>query len=214
MTFQKIGGIAAWAEALCYIIGFAIFLVLLDAPGNRGPSDNLIFLMQNKTLILLTMSIIYILASLILLVLVLALHERLKSETPARMQVATAIGVIWVGVVVASGMIFVVGAESAAKLYAIDPERAATIWLTINIVQEGLGGGIELLGGVWVFIISWAALKSGKLSKPLIGFGFLIGIAGILTVAPSLGDFVEVFGLSQILWFIWIGAVMFRSDKI
>lgn len=213
ITFQKVGGLAAWAEALCYIIGFAIFVIFLDFPSSVKPVDNLIFLIDNKALILSAMSLIYIFASLVLLVLVLALHERLKKEAPALMQVATATGLIWAGVVVASGMIFIVGAESVIKLYANDPERAATIWLAIGIVQDGLGGGIELLGGVWIFIVSWAALHGDRLSKPLNWFGLLIGIAGILTVVPALGAFVGVFGLSQIVWFIWIGTVMLISGK-
>lgn len=212
-TFQKIGGLAAITEALCYIIGFAIFVFFLDFPSGLDPVQSLVFLIENKALILSAMAIIYVFASLVLLVVVLALHERLKPEAPALMQVATAIGLIWAGVVVASGMVFIVGAEDVVNLYASDPERAATIWLTIGIVQDGLGGGIELLGGVWIFILSWAALRSGKLSKPLNWFGFFIGIAGILTVVPALHGLVEVFGLSQIVWFIWLGIIMLKTKK-
>ena len=128
------------------------------------------------------------------------------------MQVATAIG-INSGTVVASGMIFTVGAESVIKLYASDPERAATLWMAVGIVQDGLGGGTELLGGVWIFIISWTAMRGGHLSKPLNWFGLLIGIAGILSVVPAWGIFVDIFGLSQIVWFIWIGAIMIFSAE-
>lgn len=212
-TFQKVGGLAAWAQALCYIIGFTIFVLFLEFPNGVDPVQSVVFLIDNKTLLLSAMSLIYIFASLILVVLVLALHDKLKTATPALMQVATAMGLIWAGVVIASGMIFIVGAESVVKLYAVDPERAATIWLTIGIVQEGLGGGIELVGGVWIFIISWAALRSGNFSKLLNGLGLFIGIAGILTIIPSLGVFVEVFGLCQIVWFIWLGSIMLITKK-
>lgn len=212
-TFQKAGALAAWAEALCYIIGFVIFIFFLDFPGFGKPIESVVFLIANKALILSAMSIIYIFASLALLVLVLALHERLKEDAPSLMQVATAIGVIWVGVVVASGMIFTTGAESVINLYATDPERAATLWMSVGLIQDGLGGGTEFLGGVWMFLISWTALRSGKLSKPLNGLGGLIGIAGILSVVPSWSIFVDIFGLSQIVWFIWIGVVMLFSVK-
>lgn len=213
MNFQKAGALAAWAEALCYIIGFVIFIFFLDFPGFEKPIESVVFLIANKALILSAMSIIYIFASLALLVLVLALHERLKADAPSLMQVATAIGVIWVGVVVASGMIFTTGAESVINLYATDPERAATLWMSVGLIQDGLGGGTEFLGGVWILLISWTALRSGKLSKPLNGLGGLIGIAGILSVVPSWSIFVDIFGLSQIVWFIWIGAVMLFSAE-
>lgn len=213
-NYQKMGGLAALAEALCYIIGFAIFVFLLDIPGNSRPVENVEFLIDNRILIISTMSIIYIFAALILTVLVLALHDRLKTLSPIMMQVATAIGLIWAGVVVASGMIFNVGAESVISIYASDPERAATLWLAVGIVQNGLGGGIELLGGVWILIISWTGLKSGIYPKFLNYFGIIIGCAGILSVAPAWGVFVEIFGLSQIIWFIWLGMVMLRDETV
>lgn len=212
-TFQKAGALAAWAEALCYIIGFVIFIFFLEAPGFAKPIESVDFLIANKALILSAISIIYIFAALALLVLVLALHERLKANAPSLMQVATAIGVIWVGVVVASGMIFTTGAESVIKLYATDPDRAATLWISVGLIQNGLGGGTEFLGGVWILLISWTALRGGKLSKPLNVLGGLIGVVGILSIVPSWSIFVDIFGLSQILWFIWVGAVMLFSAK-
>lgn len=212
--FQKTGALAAWAEALCYIIGFVIFIFFLDFPGFAEPVENVVFLIANKTLILSAMSIIYIFAGLALLVLVLALHEMLKTQAQSLMQVATAIGVIWVGVVVASGMIFTTGAESVIKLYATDPERAATLWMAVGLIQDGLGGGTELLGGVWILLISWVALRGGLLTRALNGLGLIIGIAGVLSIVPSWSIFVDIFGLSQIVWFIWIGMAMMRSLKL
>lgn len=213
-NYQKMGGLAALAEALCYIIGFAIFVFLLDIPSNSNPVENVEFLIDNRILIISTMSIIYIFAALVLAVLVLALHDRLKTLSPIMMQVATAIGLIWAGVVVASGMIFNVGAESVISIYASDPERAATLWLAVGIIQDGLGGGIELLGGVWILIISWTGLKNGIYPKFLNYFGIIIGCAGILSVAPAWDVFVEIFGLSQIVWFIWLGTIMLRDKTV
>ena len=115
------GGLAALAEALCYIIGFAIFVFILDFPVNSTPVESVEFLIENRILILSTMSIIYILAALVLTVLVLALHDRMKENSPIAMQVATAVGLIWAGIVVASGMIFNVGADSVISIFALTP---------------------------------------------------------------------------------------------
>ncbi len=210
-NYQKMGGLAALAEALCYIIGFTIFVFFLDFPSSSDAVENVEFLIDNKILIMSTMSIIYIFAALVLAVLVLALHDRLKTKSPIMMQVATSIGLIWAGVVVASGMIFNVGMEGVISVYASDPERAATLWLAVGIIQDGLGGGIELLGGVWILIISWTGLKSGIYPKFLNYLGIVIGCAGVLSVAPAWEIFVEIFGLSQIVWFIWLGTIMLRD---
>ncbi|WND02011.1 DUF4386 family protein [Temperatibacter marinus] len=212
-AFQKIGGLAAWGQALCYIIGFTIFIFFLDFPSSDKPLEAINFLIDNKMLILSAMTIIYILAALILLILVLALHEKLKSDNPLLMQISTATGLIWAGVVVASGMIFTVGAESVIKVYEYDPDRAATLWIAVGIIQNGLGGGTEFLGGVWILLISWVAYKGDHLSKALNWLGFGIGIIGIASVVPSLSFFVDIFGLSQIIWFLWLGTVMLFTAK-
>ena len=42
--------------------------------------------------------------------------------------------------------------------------------------------------------------------------GVAIGVAGILTVVPPLGEMGGlIFGLGQIVWFAWLGIVMLRS---
>jgi hypothetical protein len=41
----------------------------------------------------------------------------------------------------------------------------------------------------------------------------LVGAVGILSIIPGLTDLLTgVFGLSQIIWFIWLGIVLLRSN--
>lgn len=206
--FQKIGGAGALIEAACYIIGFGVFIFFLNPPSYLEPVKSVQFLIDNEALMLSAMTIIYVFAGLVLLVLVLALHERLKAAMPMMMATATSLGVIWVGIVIASGMIFITGSQSVIGLYPTDPERAGTIWLTVGVIQDALGGGIELVGGVWILLISLVAMPGGELPKPLNYLGILLGMAGILSVVPLFVDMVAVFGLGQILWFIWAGIIM------
>ena len=65
---------------------------------------------------------------------------------------------------------------------------------------------------MWVLLVSLVALKAVVLSRKLNYLGCLVGIAGIATVYPE-ETFTEVFGLSQIIWFIWLGLVILRSDS-
>jgi hypothetical protein len=40
----------------------------------------------------------------------------------------------------------------------------------------------------------------------------LVGTAGLITIIPSLGEIGGmVFGLTQIVWFAWLGIVMLRN---
>ena len=77
----------------------------------------------------------------------------------------------------------------------------------------GLGGSNEVIGGIWILLVSWAALQSGQLPRVLNYLGVAIGVAGIISVVPALAElFIIIFALGQIVWFIWLGIVMLRSS--
>ncbi|MCP5099621.1 MAG: hypothetical protein GY943_29050, partial [Chloroflexi bacterium] len=66
---------------------------------------------------------------------------------------------------------------------------------------------------LWILLVSWAALRGGVFSKALNYLGMGIGVAGILTVVPALEVLTDVFGLTQIVWFVWLGIIMLRSSS-
>ena len=78
---------------------------------------------------------------------------------------------------------------------------------------DGLGGGIEVVGGLWVLLVSWAALWARGLPRALNYLGMVIGVSGLLTVVPVLEVLGAVFGLGLIVWFAWLGIVMLRSSR-
>ena len=86
-------------------------------------------------------------------------------------------------------------------------------WQGIETVANGLGNGNgEILGGLWALLVSLAALRAGGLPKGLNILGLLVGAVGILSIVPGLTDMmVGIFGLSQIIWFVWLGMVLLRS---
>jgi hypothetical protein len=80
-------------------------------------------------------------------------------------------------------------------------------------VFGGLGGANEAIGGIWILLIGWSALRTGELSKVLNYLGVVIGVAGIISIVPALGElFIYIFALGQIVWFIWLGIVLLRSN--
>ena len=149
----------------------------------------------------------------ILSVLVLAIHQRLKSKSQFLSNLTSIFGLVWVGLVIASGMIANIGLNSVLDIGVNEPENAMLIWSSISIVSEGLGGGNEIVGGIWVLLISTIAIKENFFTKPLNILGIIVGIAGILTIYP-LEIFTEIFGISQIIWFLWIGISMIRKPEI
>jgi len=117
-----------------------------------------------------------------------------------------------VGLVIASGMVSNIGLAVALELSVQQPEQAMTLWRTINAVVEGLGGGNEIVGGLWVLLLSIAALNGKALPTTLNYLGLFVGVVGILTIYPA-DIFTEIFGISQIVWFSWLGVVLLTSRK-
>jgi len=209
-TLQKFGGFAALYAGVAYIVGMLGFLLVVGWP--EDPVQQVVVLVNNQVSQHILYVIVYQVWAIFLVVLTLALYERLKVDSPTMMQTATAIGIIWATVVIASGMIFNIGMDNVVNLYGKDPTQATTVWLVIASVCDGLGGGNEILGGLWMLLISWSASQAGGLPKALNYLGIVVGAAGILSALPGLGDMGLIFGLVQIVWFIWLGIVLLRSN--
>lgn len=213
-NLQKAGGIAALFETLAYVVGFGVMATLLNPANTEGWSSaqKLAFVLERKALFHTWTIFIYVAFGIALVVLAVALHERLRDRAPDVMKVATPFGLIWGGLVIASGMVASVGLETVAAIHARDAAQATSTWVVIDAIQNGLGGGVELVGGVWVLLISAASFQSSEYPKGLRYLGIVVGLAGVLTVVPMLKDLAMVFGISQILWFAWIGVAMLRRS--
>jgi hypothetical protein len=209
---QKIGGVSAIFQAIIYVSAFVFFGAFWKFPTDADSVQTFAFLAENQVILSIVNLIMYVLFGIFLAVLVLAINERLKSNTPTLSQIASIFGVVWVGLVIASGMIANIGLSAVVELSTKEPEQAMTVWRAIYSVVEGLGGGNEVVGGLWVLLLSFAALKGDELSKRLNYLGLFVGIVGILTVYPA-EVLTEIFGVSQIVWFSWLGAVMLASSK-
>jgi hypothetical protein len=212
-TLQKSGGLAALYLALAYLIGMVLFLVVLDYPGITDPAQKVALLIEKPMVIFATNLLMYVFFGVVLTVLSLALYDRLKSGAPASMQVATVIGIIWAGSLIASGMVLNAGIDPVVTLYATDPAQAALRWQGFESVASGLGNGNgEILGGLWTLLVSIAALRTGGLPKGLNMLGLLVGAVGIISIFPGLTDLVGIFGLGQLIWFVWLGIVLLRGN--
>lgn len=213
-NLQKLGGFAALYLAAAYLTGIVLFLFVLDYPSITEPAQKVALLVDKQMVIYITNMLMYVIFGIVLVVLTLALYERLNSASPALIRTATAIGIIWAGALIASGMVANAGIAPVVALYGKDPAQAALTWLAIESVADGLGGANgEILGGLFTLFVSWAALQVGGLPKGLGYLGILVGAVGIISIVPGLGDLPALFGMSQILWFIWLGIVLLRQSS-
>lgn len=214
--FQKIGGIAGLIAAGTYLFGIGLLIGVLEPAGYGLDGKDMVaqarFLTENQLIMYVWNLVIWILNAIVLVVLALAIHDRLKQKVPAFSQVATSFALIWAGLILASGMLSNITLGTVSALYATDPVQAGTLLQSLSAVEEGLGGGNELAGGLWVLILSWGALRAKELSIPLNYFGILIGISGLSTLVPAVAPITgAIFGLGFIGWFAWAGFCLLRN---
>ena len=209
-TFQKVAGVSSLLQALIYISAFIFFGAFWQYPVSADAAIKLAYLAENQLVLSVVYLVMYVLFGVLLAVLVIALHHRLKEKMPMLSQLSAVFGVIWVGLVIASGMLVNIGLASV--LATSDSESAMTLWHMIKVIVEGIGGGNEVVGGLWVLLLSVAALKADELNKGTNYLGLFVGSAGLLTLYPA-EVFTEIFGLSQIVWFIALGVNLLLSKS-
>jgi hypothetical protein len=212
---QRNGGLAALVEAATFVIGIVMFVTVVSdyTSGDQTPSESVAFLVDNQVALYIWNLVIFIVFGIALVPLVLALYERLKTGSPALAQLSAAFDLIWGGLVLAAGMVTNIGIGTVADLYDNDPARAETVWSALDSVQNGLGGGNEIAGGLWVLLVSVAAFRTAALPRALNYLGAISGVAGLITIIPPLEAVGAVFGLGLIVWFTWLGTILLRGTR-
>lgn len=210
----QLGGLSGIVAAITFIFGFALFVTVFEplVSGELSATETIEFMIEHQTLIYIWNLVIYVLFGIVQAVLTLALADRLKINRPAMAQITLALGLIWSGLVIASGMVSNIGAAAVIELYATEPTQAGTIWTAIDTVRIGLGGGNEIVGGLWVLLVSLAGFRNAALPKALNILGIIVGLAGIVTLVPMLTEVGAIFGLGIIVWYIWVGVVLLRKQ--
>jgi hypothetical protein len=208
---QRAGGVAALYLAAAYLVAMPYFLIVVDFQSLVGSAQKVAALVAHQNSMYVMYLVTYVVFGIVLAALALALWKRLAGS-PSIAAVGGAVGLIWACMLVASGLVFNYGASAVIELYDKSPAQAVSAWQAIEPVAEGLESAQgELLGGLWVLLVSLAALRTACLPKALNWLGILTGTAGIASVIPVLLNARLVFGMLQIVWFIWVGIVMFRT---
>lgn len=212
-NIQKLGGLSSFYLAFAYMVGILIFLVVLDYVNIEEPAEKVNLLITHTCTIYASNLLMYVLFGFVLLVFVKALYDRLCKGSPQLAFFASTVGIIWAGLLIASGMVSNAGIEPTVQLYAKDPLQAAQFWLSIETVANGLGGANgEILGGLMTLLFSFAAIRAGSFSRGLHYLGIVVGAIGIISTVPGMHDMAGLFALSQIVWFIWIGVALLKED--
>lgn len=214
-ALQRWGGLASWVVAATYVIGFAAMIIHFVPAGFTSavsdPAASLAFLLDHQTSLYAWYFVLYLVGGVALVVLALGVHDRIARSQPALSTVTAGFGLIWAGHLLASGMVALMAQRAVAQLATSEPERVESAWVTLSVIQDAVGGGIELVGATWLLLVSAAALRARLFSRGLTVVGLVIGVAGLLTVVPAAAEpAAAVFGLGLIVWFVQAGLELRR----
>ena len=173
-----------------YLIVMGLFFTVLSPFADRSLEIGqfVAFAADKQPLVFIWNLTAYIINGIFLVILILALHDRLKDGSPALVQTATVFGLIWAVLVFAAGLIDIHSQGAVIDLYGRDPAQAATFKLVVDTVVLGINTSDRLAGGLWILLISWAALRSGGLPRALNYLGLLIGVASLVSTATPVAQ--------------------------
>ena len=215
MNSNQLAGTASMLMALIYVCAFVYFGAMVSFPASNEADAVMAFVTQNVNALWIAYFTIYVIFGVLLAVVVIAIDDILSScvnQTQSRLlRMGTLFGKIWVCLVIASGMIATIGMSHAVSITAVSNEEAYRLWGVVSMLVESLGGGNELVGGVWVLLTSITALKQRMFGNTVNYTGCFVGLAGIATIYPA-EVFTEIFGITQIIWFIAIGVSLIKRS--
>lgn len=199
-SFKKLAVISAVYSGLSYIGGIFVYLQLLKYDSATSASEQLNIISSNPILVHITTLHIYVIFSFGIILLATYLYLKLKNEQPILGLLSLITGVLWATILIASG--FISMAVTTLLMDGTATSDLAVAWQTIDIISNALGGGNELIGGVFTGLLSLAMYKarySGVVTSIL---GALVFIGGTISALPYLADIgIGIFVISQILWF-------------
>lgn len=213
MHLRQFGGLAALLVAAASLVGLLIHRAVLVPGGYGNPAnDILVVLGTNGDALYLREMVEYVVRGLLLVVLAVALEVRLRPFSPNLARVALVFGVIWVSLLIISGLVASVTPALVLEQAALNREYAIDLYTSLTAIVAGLHTGDIVLGGLWLALISYAALRAG-LSRLLSYFGMAVGVAGLCPIAPPLiAPGSTVFTVGSIAWFICVGVVLLLRE--
>jgi len=198
--FKKLAAISAVYGGLSYIGGIFVYLQLLKYDSVSTAGEQLSIIGNNPVLVHITTLHIYVIFSFGIILLATYLYLKLKDQQQVLGLFSLVSGVIWSTLLIASG--FITMGVTALLMNGTPVSELAAAWQAIDIVSNALGGGNELIGGVFTGLVSLALYKAHYSSLATSLLGTVVFIGGIISALPYLADVgIGIFVISQILWF-------------
>ena len=205
---QRIGAYAALVQGILFIVLLILFAVVL--PGQGVTSLSQIGTDAAKAAavapILAVISLIVLYDSASVLLVVLALYDRMQAGAPTRMRYAVAGSTIASALFLGQAMLGIVGGRMLGGV--TDASLIGPANLAFGLISQSLLSAAVFAASVSSLIWAWAALATKNLPSTLSYVVLLGGVAGIVAIFVDPVQLVQ-FALLAI-WSLWLGYVLMR----
>jgi hypothetical protein len=208
---QKLGGMGALLQAAFFAALLILDLLVLPGPGTlNNPAKALPFAANSPLLTIL--SLIYVPLFFGIILVSLALYDRLQVGSPGLVRFATVAGLISAVLFLARAMIGFTALAQLTQLYPNNPTGAGAAYIALRFIVSGLNVAAVFAVGWAILLASWAALRTGRLSRPLSSLGLLAGTVGILSSVIPYGGLIGA--AITLVWALWLAAVLLLPQPI
>lgn len=195
------GGLAAFICAFCYLFGLVFYLLVF--PEALAPEKAVATFLAHNTLYEVWIIMVYLVFGISMLYLSFEFNRYYPS-----FRFGYALAIVWATMLLASGSIALIGIRAVADKPM--GQEAASLWEVLGIIQNALGGGIELVAGLWCAFTAKEIYKGQKLLGLM---GFITAALGVLTIFSVFKDWVAVFGLLQLCFFVVLGFWLIKGTN-
>ncbi len=211
LSIQKWGGITALLQAVLSLLYLIILIGLQGGPELFSSAARVSAEVHSPGRI--AFRLITLLFSLTIVVLAMALRDRLHEGAPNRTRLMVVAACIASAIFVLDAMISAYAGPGLADLAAQDLAQARSLTSVVDWVLNGMAGGYVFMVGSMAVLAGWAAISTGKLPRPL---GWLLVPAGVVSILVTLLQFAfvsfpplqAVALVLTFVWSAWLGIVL------
>ncbi|TDO98649.1 hypothetical protein [Marinomonas balearica] len=209
----RLTGYLSLIQSGIFLLGMVFYIMfLLPITFDLGvvSVDQIGIILDHKNMLQSFYGMTYIVFS----VLLLFLNSALCRDCPN--QVLTSItrhfGIVWSVLLLCSGLFVITSFEYIALADVENSIKMSTLAIA-NLMMEALGGGNELIGGLWVGSMSIILRKAFYIGRTQWLLGLVIGGIGVITVFPKLSELGAFFGIGMIIWFAALGVTKLKPGE-
>lgn len=210
MNEMRKAQISLAVNVCCFAYGLVILVANFGylSDSNLTSQQTLTMLLQDVRLYVSWNLVVYLIYGVSLFFLSISLFSLTKKHSLEGAYGLLLAGGIWSGFMLLSGGISIETINRVSELYPLNSEAATNLWMTTGVIQESAGGGNEIIGALWVYMVSRTLPNRKGLLQTSRLIGFSITILGLGTIVESGEIFASLFGILLIVWFLLLFKVL------